>query len=181
MKTFKHVLPLFTILLPISLWAATITGKVTNSSGGAAIAGAKVVLKVNGVSVDSTTTSSTGTYTLTTTSTRNLQVVVTAAGFATRTRSVETEGNQTTITQNVSLTATSGLLVSTHKMKDNIHFIQIGKNLVVELGVSKSTRVLEVFGLNGLLLHKSAIPAGQSRVEISADLSPKNGFLFQVK
>ena len=39
MKNFKILVLLMTILLPVSLWAATITGKVTNSNGGAAIAG----------------------------------------------------------------------------------------------------------------------------------------------
>ena len=81
-----------------------ITGKITNASGGAAIAGATV-----SYAGGSTTTDSTGTYTLSNVAPGSQSVTVQAAGFTSKTQSVTVNAGSTA-TLNVALTATTATL-----------------------------------------------------------------------
>jgi hypothetical protein len=70
------------VLLPISLWAETLTGTLHRSdSTTKVIAGAKVVVLLNNVKVDSTTTNASGQYTLTLTAGTTYTVQFSAVGF----------------------------------------------------------------------------------------------------
>ncbi len=66
MKKSNRILSLLTaaMILPASLWAATISGTITTGSGATALVGAKVVLIAANVRTDSTVTDSVGHYTL---------------------------------------------------------------------------------------------------------------------
>jgi hypothetical protein len=101
------------VILPTSLWAATVTGQVTRTGGGGggALAGAKVVLVTTTVPaqrLDSTTTNAQGNYTLTNVAVGLRQVQVTLTGYQTGTGFVNVASATGTYTVNVALTATAG-------------------------------------------------------------------------
>lgn len=62
-----------------------------------------------------------------------------------------------------------------------IHFVPMGDRLAVDLKASAANRTLSVFGMEGSIRLRIAVPAGQARTLVPASLSPVHGYRFEVK
>jgi hypothetical protein len=138
---------------------ATVTGTVTNSSGGAALSGATV-----GWSGGSTTTSSTGAYTLSNVTAGTVQFVVSASGFTSQTQSIVIAAGATA-TENFALTAVPATGTITGQVTNISNGLELSGATVSWSGGSTTTNSAGTYTLTNVTSGAQTITAAATGYE----------------
>ena len=159
-------------LIPVSSGgtSGSISGTVASSNSGVIIVGAKVVLSLAGQAVDSTVTDALGHYQFSSVVAINgYSVTASAPTFNNSVRNnVNVVTGQTTIVD-LNSSSSSSILPYSRISRAETHWVN--GRLTLEIPVSNHVRTLEAYGLDGILLIRSAIPAGETHVVLPSNIT----------